>query len=194
MKRWYFADNWTAKRLRRVFGQFFFFNKKKDTTTTKTEDKRSTDSTTVAENTTPQVSQPAVPEVVPSTTTTNITNETLTAQIPQIIKDYYQLAESRSFDNLYDLYLSRIERYYGKTYPSRAELETLFSKYYATTSNSFHNITNIQTTSFADYTEAIVTLNYSYFVIKTQEQKYQSDIKVRFVFNKSGQIKSIAAL
>ncbi|MDZ4810929.1 MAG: zinc ribbon domain-containing protein [Bacteroidota bacterium] len=169
---------------------FIFFNKKKDIdkATVTTDNVVPAADSAVRTNTTTTEVTPPVSEAVPSNT------ETLTARIPQIIKDFYQMAETRNFDNLYDSYLTGIERYYGKTYPSRVELQTLFSNYYSANSNSFHDITNIQTTPYTDYTEAIVTLNYSYFVIKTQEQKYQSDIKVRFIFNKNGQIKSISAL
>jgi hypothetical protein len=69
----------------------------------------------------------------------------------------------------------------------------LFYKYWADNPTSTHDVINISTYSYSDYDEAIVTMNYTW-VKSTGEEKTLYALKTRFVFNKSGEIKSISTI
>lgn len=170
-------------------GYFIFFNKKQD----------GRDKNTIAASeqvpsdrnqTEPTVMADASPTENDGVTNNNPPN----SGIPSIIRSYFKMSEARNFNNLYDTYLGSIERYYEKGYPTRAELQQLFEHYYSTTTNSLHDIKDIRVTEYPDYDEAIVTLNYSYLFIKTQEYKTLFGLKVQFLFDKHGQITSITSM
>jgi serine/threonine protein kinase len=133
--------------------------------------------------------------VQPPTETENNTNTTSTYYENDYylnkIKNFYIYEKNRDFNALYNNYLQNLNRYYDLNTPTYSSLEKRFNHLWEITSDVSNNLKSYELNRFDNHVQLIITLDYTYFGIKTQEYKTINDIKVVFNFDNNGNMMGI---
>lgn len=125
------------------------------------------------------------------TSVTTQTSETVTAE--QHVRNYFEITTTKVFDNIYP-YLTNCIRYYNNYNPTRESIYKDAIGYWGKITNITQTINYVTVEDIENGKNVLVNMNYSFFSIKYQEQKYISNLSVRVRLDNNNNIIEIYEL
>jgi hypothetical protein len=114
-----------------------------------------------------------------STATQQINTATVSSNnAEQKVRKYFDVATQRNFDNIYP-YLENCTRYYSTNNPTRDDIYNDCSKYWDKVTDIEQTINSVRIEKTDYYNDCFVTMDYSFFSIKDQVQKYINSLVVK---------------
>ena len=153
---------------------YFLINKEKDNSNLLAEIKQ-TNNDTIATNTGTSQKAETITEV-PASQSTYDTKSSTTPE--QHIRNYFDVTTTKVFDDIYP-YLSYCTRYYNDYNPSRGSIYKAAIGYWGKVTNITQTINYVSVEYIENGKIGLVNMDYSFFSIKDQVQKYIKNLSLR---------------
>ncbi len=118
-------------------------------------------------------------------------NESVTTE--QHVRNYFEITTSKVFDNIFP-YLIYCTRYYNDYNPSRESIYKAAIGYWGKVTNITQTINYVTVESIENGKNILVNMDYSFFSIKDQQQKYITNLSLRMLLDNNNNIIEIYEL